>query len=121
MTAVLFFIAAGFNILSGFIWNLVKAFIDTENTPKHVLSMMFSIPFIIMYLYAGFNPTSTFAFVLGIVFASLCGLGSLLGFIALTAGSATGTLKNDFVSVLLHFLYNTPMCVLFIITLTNNF
>lgn len=73
-----------------------------------LLYELFIAVLVIVFAALSISLGGTFAFVLGIIFAVLCGLGMILHFV----GAAEGALANGFFSI-----YNLVMMILFIVAL----
>lgn len=73
-----------------------------------LLSELLVAVLVIVFAALSISFGGTFAFVLGIIFAVLCGLGMILHFV----GAAEGALANGFFSI-----YNLVMMILFIVAL----
>ena len=72
------------------------------------ITTLFIAVLVIVFAALSISFGGTFAFVLGIIFAVLCGLGMIIHFI----GAAEGALANGFFSI-----YNLVMMILFIVAL----
>lgn len=73
-----------------------------------LLYELFVAVLVIVFAALSISFGGTFAFVLGIIFAVLCGLGMIVHFV----GAAQGAVANGFYSI-----YNLVMMILFIVAL----
>jgi hypothetical protein len=84
------------------------AFCTDDINGTSLLSELAVAALVIVFAALSISLGGTFAFVLGIIFAVLCGLGMILHFV----GAAEGAVMNGFWSI-----YNLVMMILFIVAL----
>jgi len=85
------------------------AFCNDDINGASLLSELAVAALVIVFAALSISFGGTFAFVLGIIFAVLCGLGMIVHFV----GAAQGAIANGFWSI-----YNLVMMILFIVALT---
>lgn len=107
MLSTLFAVSIAYEIIK-FIVTFI-AFGNDDVNGTGLFTELFVTVLVIVFAALSISFGGTFAFVLGIIFAVLCGLGMIIHFV----GAAQGAVANGFWSI-----YNLVMMILFIVALT---
>lgn len=106
MLSTLFTISIVYEIIKFLV--LFIAFCNDDINGTSLLSELFITVLVIVFAALPISIGGTFAFVLGIIFAVICGLAMIVHFV----GAAQGAIANGFWSI-----YNLVMMILFIVAL----
>ncbi len=106
MLSTLFTVTIAYEIIKFIV--LFIAYCNDKCDGTSLLSELAAAVLVIVFAALSISLGGTFAFVLGIIFAVLCGLGMILHFV----GAAEGGVANGFYSI-----YNLVMMILFIVAL----
>lgn len=107
MLSTLFTISIVYEIIKFIV--LFIAFCNDDVNGTGLLSELIIAVLVIVFAALSISLGGTFAFVLGIIFATVCGLAMIAHFV----GAAQGAVANGFWSI-----YNLVMMILFIVALT---
>lgn len=106
MLSTLFTVSIVYEIIKFIV--MFIAFCNDDINGDSLLYELFIAVLVIVFAALSISLGGTFAFVLGIIFAVLCGLGMIGHFV----GAAQGAVINGFWSI-----YNLVMMILFIVAL----
>jgi hypothetical protein len=106
MLSTLFTVSIAYEIIKFFV--MFIAFCSDQCEGTGLLSELAIAVVVIVFAALSISLGGTFAFVLGIIFAVICGLAMIAHFI----GAAQGAIANGFWSI-----YNLVMMILFIVAL----